>query len=308
MYSGHAKAFGLFAAMSFLQYHLSCYSPLPLRQQVSCFCNNSGVITSVTDLLTNNITRPNDTTNDDRDIYLAIHETTKKCGMITFQFWHVKGHQDADSNHQLTVEEQHNMDCDQLAKQYVLNNPLWSMDMVTPEFLIAKPHLYIAGKLICQRVLKALRQVAAALGYWEYLHKRYTWTHSDLMHIQWDMLKTSLNLFPSNDQCRLVLFMHDKLALRTSKFHPHPGSQLCPSCQRDSKDRWHFFECQHPARHKLFTTLKQSLAMINIKYSLHPAIFTTFWLGLLMIRNDTPFPDVTSELPMIICSTARAQT
>jgi len=69
--------------------------------------------------------------------------------MIKFQFWHVKGHQDADSNHQLTVEEQHNVDCDWLAKKYVLNNPLWSMDMVTPEFLIAELHLYIAGKLIC---------------------------------------------------------------------------------------------------------------------------------------------------------------
>jgi len=116
MYSGRAEAFGLFAAISFLQYYLSCYSPLPLRCQVSCFCDNSGVITSVTDLLTNKNTQPNNTTNDDRDIYLAIHETAKLCGMIKFKFWHIKGHQDADSNHQLTVEEQHNVDCDWLAK------------------------------------------------------------------------------------------------------------------------------------------------------------------------------------------------
>jgi len=122
------------------------------------------------------------------------------------------------------------------------------------------------------------------------------------------MLKTSLNSFPSNDQRRLVTFMHDKLALRTSKFHPHPGSQLCPSCQRDSEDRWHFLECQHPERRKLFTTLKQSLATITTKYSLHPAIFTIFWLGLLTIRNDTPFPEVSAELPPILRSTVTAQT
>jgi len=173
----------------------------------------------VSDLLTNKNTRPNDTTNDDRDIYLAIHETAKSCGPIKFQFWHVKGHQDADPNHQLTVEEQHNMDCDRLAKKYVLDNPLRSTALVTPEFLIAEPHLYVAGKLICRRVLKALCQAAAAPGYREYLQKRYTWTHSDLMNIQWDMLKTSLNSFLSHDQCHLVLFLHDKLALRASKFH-----------------------------------------------------------------------------------------
>ncbi len=228
--------------------------------------------------------------------------------MIQFQYWHVKGHQDTDPNHQLTIKEQHNVDCDQLTKNFVLTNPLQSTDMATLEFAIAEPHLKIAGKLICRWVLMALHQVAAATAYWDYLRKCFTWTQSDLMPIQWDMLKTSLNSFLHNDQRRLVLFMHDKLALCTSKFHPHPGSQLCPSCQHDPEDHWHFFECQHPEQSKLFTNFKQLLAMITTKYSLHPAIFTTFWLGLLTIHNDTPFLDVSAELPPILQSTVIAQT
>jgi len=114
--------------------------------------------------------------------------------------------------------------------------------------------------------------------------------------------------------CRLVKLSDNTISnelllfLRASKFHPHPSSQLCPSCQRDSKDHWHFLECQHPERRKLFTTLKQSLATLITKYSLHPAIFTIFWLGLLMICHDTPFPDVTFELPTILHSTVQAQT
>ncbi len=227
--------------------------------------------------------------------------------MLKFQYWHVKCHQDMSPNHHLTIKEQHNVDCDKLAKTFVHNHPLCSIYMATPEFAVAEAHLK-DGQVICQQVLLALWQAAAAPANWDYLHKCFTWTHSDLRNIRSEMLKTSLNPFLCNDQCQLVLFMHNKLALHTSKFHLHPGSQLCPSCQCDPEDRWHFFECQHPKWCHLFSNLKQSLAMIMTKHSLHPAIFTTFWLGLLTICNNTPYPDVSDELPLILSSTITAQT
>jgi len=127
------------------------------------------------------------------------------------------------------------------------------------------------------------------------------------MAIQWETLKTSLNSFPRNDQCCIVLFMHDKLALRTSKFHPHLGSQLCLPCQRTPEDKWHFLECQHLDRHRLFSNLKTKLTEIMKKYSLHPAILTTFWLGLLAIRHHTPYPEINHNLPPVLCSTVKAQ-
>ncbi len=111
------------------------------------------------------------------------------------------------------MEEQHNVDCDKLAKTFVSEHPLHSTALANPEFPIAEPHLKIAGKLICRKVLSALRQAAAVPPYWDYLRKRFTWTHSDLMSIQWDMFKTVLNSFPCNDQWHLILFTHDKLAL-----------------------------------------------------------------------------------------------
>jgi len=127
------------------------------------------------------------------------------------------------------------------------------------------------------------------------------------MAVQWETLKTSLNYFPHNDQRRLVLFMHDKLALRTSKFHPHLGSQLCPSCQRNPEDKWHFLACPHLDRRRLFSSLKTKLTEITMKHSLHPAILTTFWLGLLAIRHQTPYPAIHHDLPPILCSTVQAQ-
>jgi len=182
-----------------------------------------------------------------------------------------------------------------------------STALANPEFPIAEPHLKIDGKLICHKVLSALRQAAAVPPYWDYLCKRFTSTHSDLMSIQWDMFKTVLNSFPRNNQRRLILFAHDKLALQTSKFHPHLGSHLYPSCQRDLEDIWHFFECQHPERRHLFSNLWHDLVAVTTKYSLHPAILTTFWLGLLAIRNDTPYPEVQDDLPPVLCSTITAQ-
>jgi len=47
MYLGRAEAFGLFVAISFLQYYLSCYPPLHQKQTIPCYCNNLGVITSL---------------------------------------------------------------------------------------------------------------------------------------------------------------------------------------------------------------------------------------------------------------------
>ncbi len=259
MYSGHMEAFGLLTAISFLQYYLSCYQPLLSATTVPCFCDNLGVITMLTTLQTTTSVRPNDTTNDDCNIYLAIHEAATQCLFIKFQYWHVKGHQDKDPKNHLTIAEQHNVDCDKLAKIFVSDHPFCSTAMATPEFTVA-------------------------LTYWDYLSKQFTWTHSNLMAIQWDTLKTSLNSFLCNDQCQLVLFIHNKLALCTSKFHPHLGSQLCPSCQCNPEDIWHFFECQYPDCCHLFSNLKQSLVAITTKYSLHPAILTTtFWLGLLTI-------------------------
>ncbi len=308
MYSGRAEAFGLLAAISFIQYYLSCYPPLPDNATIPCYCDNLGVITTLTTLTQQTIPRPNDTTNDDRDIYLAIIDVVNRCTSITFKYHHVKGHQDTNPQHQLTIPEQHNVDCNQQAKTFVSTHRLRSTAMSNPAFHAAEPHLKIAGKVISRCVLQHLRYAAATPDYWTYLRQRFNWTQADLLGIHWASLTTALNSFPRNDQRRIVLFIHDKLALRTSKFHPHVGSSLCPSCQREPEDKWHFLECQNPERRTLFTKLKGILTSITTKYFLHPAILTTFWLGLLTIRNDTRYPNITNDIPPILSTTIQAQT
>jgi len=287
---------------------MQCYQLANSVTKINCYCDNLGIILTLQSLNSKVITRPNDMTNDDYNIYLAIQTAATRNPALQIQYWHVKGHQDNDPNHHLTVEEQHNIDCDKLAKTFISEHPQCSTMLANPKFSVAELHLKIHGKLVCRKVLLNLQQAAAAPPYWEYLRKRFTWTHSDLLAIQWDTFKTVLNSFLRNDQRRMILFTHDKLALRTSKFHPHLGSQMCPSCQCEPEDRWHFLECQHMEQQCLFSTLRWDLTDITMKYSLHPVVLTTFWLGMLTIRNDTPYPDVHKDLPPVLRLTIKAQT
>jgi len=98
MHSGCVKAFGLFATLTFFAYYLSCFDhPVP-ELTIQCFCDNLGVITTLTEMQTNTITQPNDTLNNDRDILLAITAVATSCLPVSLQYNHVKGHQDTQAN------------------------------------------------------------------------------------------------------------------------------------------------------------------------------------------------------------------
>jgi len=40
---------------------------------------------------------------------------------------------------------------------------------------------------------------------------------------------------------------------------------------------------------------------------LHPSVLTTYWLGLLSICNDMPYPDITNDLPLELQTAAHYQ-
>jgi len=103
--------------------------------------------------------------------------------------------------------------------------------------------------------------------------------------------------FQSEDQRRLILFINNKLPLRDSKAHPHHGSKLCPSCQREHKTAEHFLRCQHPTRVAQFRTLKESLTKMTQKLCLQPYLFTTLWLGFIAYRNNIAYPLIMDEIP-----------
>jgi len=56
IYLGRAEAFGLIAGLTFLQHYIKSYEPISFQATpLCCYCNNLGVITNVTALLTPSI-------------------------------------------------------------------------------------------------------------------------------------------------------------------------------------------------------------------------------------------------------------
>jgi len=157
IYSGHAKAFGLVVGLTFLHYYISCYGHHTFQEaDLQCFCNNIGVITNVMAFLHPTTIWPNNTTNDDRNIYLEISALTNKCTPLLPQFQHVQGHQDQKANCPLTIWEQYNIDCDDRAKWYTCTVMQSSTKLGNPAIPTAQPHLQIGRKIICHNLMTAL--------------------------------------------------------------------------------------------------------------------------------------------------------
>jgi len=308
IHSGRAEAMGLLAALIFLSYYISCYEPLQ-PTDVTCYCDNAGVITNINNTQDEHNPRPNDTTANDRDLYVALADTIRQCQPITLHFLHVQGHQDTKKQHRpLTLAEIYNIECDKRAKEYALASPIISTTIGNPEIKAAAPHLYVEGKLICRQYLQALREAAALPAYYDYLQKKLNWTRKDVQAIHWRALGQAIHGLQPNDQRRIVLILNNKLPLRASKAHPHPGSKLCPSCQREEETPEHFFTCQHRERKTAFTQLKSNLTKIATQHQLHPSVFTSLWLGLTAIRMNSPYPDIIPELPLELRPAVQDQT
>jgi len=220
----------------------------------------------------------------------------------------VKGYQDTKAEQPLTLEETYNVECNQLAKQYINSAPYLSTTLANPEFEAAQPHLCLAGKTICHQFLPALCKQAARPAYYEYLCTKFDWTMDDTKQVNWEALTIAIRATHPNDQRRLVLFINGKLPLCTSKAHPHPGSQLCPSCQCEPEDRGHFLECNNINQRCLFETLHQTLTTIAVKFTLHPSVLTAIWLGLLAVRTRTQYPNICNEVPNKIATAIQSQT
>jgi len=309
IYSGRAEAFGLLAALLFLQYYITSYGPEHFTDSpLKCYCDNAGIITNVTDLLSHKLNQPNDTTQDDRDVYMAIKATISLCSPLPIQLFHVKGHQDKDPKRKLTLPEQLNIECDRQAKQYAHSATQSSTALGNPAIPAAQPHLIIDGKLICRKMTQSLRHATSAQPYRQYLKTKFNWTERNINNVHWEVFSSMLNSFPMEDQRHIILFVNGKLPLQASKVHPHYGSTLCPSCQREHETPQHFLMCTHAPHEELFCNLKSSLTHKTQELRLHPSIFTTWWLGLVSTWTGMEYPDILQDVPHQLRTPLQQQT
>jgi len=125
-----------------------------------------------------------------------------------------------------------------------------------------------------------------------------------LNNIHWEVFSSALNSFQTEDQCRIILFINDKLPLCASKAHPHYGSKLCPSCQREHETPQHLLACTNATCEELFRNLKTSLTKRTQELHLHPCIITAWWLGPVSTQTGTEYPEIcwkchTNYMPLL---------
>ncbi len=104
-YSGRSEAFGLLAALMFLQHYLNQF-PLtqPARRtQITVYCDNGGTITNATAHSQQYKLFPNQTIADDYDVYHKIGQVVCQLTQFSIVFIHVKGHQNQQPNKRQTT-------------------------------------------------------------------------------------------------------------------------------------------------------------------------------------------------------------
>jgi len=73
------------------------------------------------------------------------------------------------------------------------------------------------------------------------------------------------------------------------------------------EERQHFMGCDNIERWRLFEALHQNLTAIAVKFTLHPSLLTALWLGLLAIRMNTQYPNISNKTPQEITSAIQSQ-
>jgi len=199
-------------------------------------------------------------------------------------------------------------DCDCQANQYTWSMTPMSTTLGNPVIPIAQPHLSTDGKVIYRKYVNALQNATLTPPYCRYLQAKVRWTNHNTNTVHWSALHAFLKSFHQNNQCCLVCFINDKLPLQASKSPPHNGLLLCPPCQCKPKTAWHFSECMHNKCATIFMTLKHNLTQLTQSLQLHPYVFTAFWLGLVAICTDTPYPEVLNKIPQPLWPLIQSQT
>ena len=297
-HTGRSEGYGTLSALRFL-YHFITYYGIKVNPAVQpstglYFCDNQGVITWVTELLSLKYPAPALAIRDDYDLYIqiktAINDLSNVCSI---QMAHVKGHQNCIVSQcdKLSYEAQLNIHCHSLAHLSFPTHHGSSTSKPTPQFPATKYHLKINNEVITSKLASRMRAAATMQDYHEYLCKKFCWTDSNCDSVQWSSIGCTLQWFRSSDQWQLWKFLHDWLPLNAflSK-QQHHHDPLCPTCQTAIEDHWHFLECNHSSRATVFSSLLATLMEFTSTTNTNPALMQLLWDGLQAVHKQQTMP------------------
>jgi len=182
---------------------------------IGMHCDSKSVLTQIKWLAAATITFPNTTVEDDYDVYSAISQVIHQMKPWTFNFQHVKGHQDSNPRRWQppTLPECLDIDCNCQAGK-LLPHAWWLTQPAHPQLPYSYPHIVIHVQTIVCDLSGSLRHAAMTPDYHTYLQNKYQLNNTAINDINWMTIKLAIWRLTVADRTRIQKFLHDWLPLK----------------------------------------------------------------------------------------------
>jgi len=189
----------MYTALCFFTNYISNYPNLyPWLPNITVYCDSQGVLDHIQKVTSLHTISACSTNADDYNIYIAIWSTLWELMPLKIWFGHVKGHQDCNCKHHLSLPEMLNIKCDKRATEYL---PLVRQIKPQPNPMIIQcyPHLIINSQTIVQEVQESLWDAASPQDYWVYMQCKHHWSSCNCDNVNWYSMKLALRQFACNN-------------------------------------------------------------------------------------------------------------
>ena len=248
--SYRAESYGILSLLWFLHtmHQLHSTQLQRLQQLHTIYCDNEGLVKTLTKIATYKHIYPNITVEPEWDTIAQINDILKRLIPQPPHIVHILGHQDEQTPYkELSLPAQLNCDADNLASKYLATHPRIDHRLV-PILPKSECSLHLPQGTITRdyRQEITITRTDRALQY--HMCTKNKWDPPDFKSIDWNAHAQAL-WRQHLHQPTFVKYVHDLLPLgrRVHQYNPkYPP--CCPSCQEPNEDLTHFWNCPAPTR------------------------------------------------------------
>jgi len=155
------------------------------------------------------------------------------------------------------------------------------------------PHLQIQEHTIVRNYMNYLWNAAQLPTHYQYLVKKFNWTHDTPCMINWQIVELTMRWFQPPDWICIQKIIHE-----WAPTHESPGSyptavqdHQCPTCCQHPKTLLHLLQCNHAKWWAILSTTQCNLQELSIKHQVDLHIHQLWWLGMKSIIHSSPQPE-----------------
>ena len=274
--SYRAEGYGIVSLTRFIAC-LKLFRPSISQWRLTFAADNQGFITKVNQALQYDTPYPNVLMDSDYDLVDEVVHAVRQANIVP-KFAHVLGHQDDRTDFSdLDLLSQLNIEADRLAGVFRQANP--ECRPYVPRLSHNRAQLHLSGETITRQYRSAIRYQKTAPILESYMRKRFSWSQTTLLSVDWRAFRRARNRLHSR-QVQLCKIAFDQLptASVVSKRDP-AASSTCPRCLLAAETIDHLLRCSAPYvvswRSLLLHDLRHLLSQLNTRYGLVEVLCTS---------------------------------